>query len=621
MGRAINCGIAACLAMAVLLIATAGAVSSAPKRVLLLHSFGREFPPFSDISGWFRDELVRQLPEQADIYEVSLETARFSEGEHEAPFVAYLQALFSHHNFDLVVCIGGPASRFAQRRRSELFPSTPMLFLGVNQRLVLDAGASMNDAVIPVKVDLPLIVENILRTIPKTTTIAVVIGNSPLEKFWLGEMRREFAQFANRVEFYWFNDLPFEEMRHRAASLPPRSAILFTILYVDSSGMPQDQGRALASLHTVANAPIFGAWEDEVGRGIIGGPVISARELGRRAAAIAGRIFRGDLDVGGETAPVGPDTWAFDWRELQRWGVSESRLPPGSEIRFREPSAWERYRWQIIVLVSALALQSAIITWLLVEYRRRRAAELESRRRVLEVVHLNRTAAAGALSASIAHELNQPLGAILANTEAAELLLARNPSELGPVKEILSDIRQADQHATEIIHRVGKLLKRRVQIEVQEFDLNDAIAEALRVLSPEALKRGITLSAYGVKRSLPVLADQIHLQQVLMNLVANGMDAMAEAAPGTRAIAIEAALNGQSEVVVSVADQGTGIPKGKLKDVFDTFYTTKEQGTGLGLSIARTIVETYGGKIWAENRAAGGAVFRFTLPLVERGPT
>jgi signal transduction histidine kinase len=134
------------------------------------------------------------------------------------------------------------------------------------------------------------------------------------------------------------------------------------------------------------------------------------------------------------------------------------------------------------------------------------------------------------------------------------------------------------------------------------------------------MKRGVALSVNGVPGVVRVRADQIHLQQVILNLAMNGMDAMLESVPGTRKIDVQTAVIGGAEIEVSVADSGAGIPSDKLKDVFDTFYTTKQYGTGLGLSIARTIVETYGGKIWAENRTGGGAVFRFTLPLSEPRP-
>jgi signal transduction histidine kinase len=140
------------------------------------------------------------------------------------------------------------------------------------------------------------------------------------------------------------------------------------------------------------------------------------------------------------------------------------------------------------------------------------------------------------------------------------------------------------------------------------------------ILSPEAKERNVTLRTIDIKQPLPVRADLVHLQQVILNLARNGMDAMSAMAPDTRLMTIQTALLGESTVEVSVSDSGTGIPGHKLSEIFDTFYTTKEHGTGLGLSIARTIVETYGGKIWAENRAGGGAVFRFTLPLIDQSP-
>jgi signal transduction histidine kinase len=262
----------------------------------------------------------------------------------------------------------------------------------------------------------------------------------------------------------------------------------------------------------------------------------------------------------------------------------------------------------------------AMITWLMFERHRRRVAELDSRHRLLEVMHLSGTAEAGALSASFAHELSQPLASIMLSAETAERSLLAEPKDVNRVREFLRDIRQADQHATDIISHVKKLLKRRSEVEAQEFDLNEAIADTMQILSPEAKKRNVTLRTIGIKQPLPIRADPIHLQQVILNLARNGMDAMITMSPDTRMMTIQTELLEGSTVEVSVSDSGTGIPEQKLSEIFDTFYTTKEHGTGLGLSIARTIVETYGGKIWAENRPEGGAVFRFMLPLIQRSP-
>jgi signal transduction histidine kinase len=305
---------------------------------------------------------------------------------------------------------------------------------------------------------------------------------------------------------------------------------------------------------------------------------------------------------------------------LPRWGVDENWLPPGSEVRFRPAGMWVQYSSQMTIIAAALLVQAIMIAWLLFERHRRRSVQLESQERLREIIHLNRVAAVGAMSASIAHELNQPLGAILANAEAAEILLAATPIDHDQLRDILADIRQSDQRAADVIAHMRGLLRKQVGLGSHAFDLNDALRDAISTLAPEAKRRDIMVSVDRAPGALPVRADRVHLEQVILNLATNAMDAM-DSAPGARTMAIQTALVGCSEVEVSVSDSGTGISNAKLKGVFDAFYTTKARGTGLGLSIVRTIVETHGGKIWAENRPGGGAVFRFTLPLAKANPT
>lgn len=291
--------------------------------------------------------------------------------------------------------------------------------------------------------------------------------------------------------------------------------------------------------------------------------------------------------------------------------------PSRSPIGYDKTVLWELTQWELAAIAAALLLQAAILSWLLFERRRRRFAELESRGRLREVIHLNRVAAIGAMSASIAHELNQPLGAIMANTETAELLLATKPVDQEQLKEILADIRQLDQRAGDIIARLRGLLTKRRESELQVFELSDVISGALRLLELEAQKRGVQVSNHQLQWALPVRVDQVHLEQVILNLATNAMDAMQDCPPGTRRMKIETMLTGEYEVEVSMSDTGTGISKDRLQNIFLTFYTTKQQGAGLGLTVARTIIENCGGRIWAENRPEGGATFRFTLPLAK----
>ncbi len=588
-----------------------------PRRVLLLHSFGFHFAPWSAVAGRFREELARQSPFAIDLYEGSLESARLSRPHDQSPFINYLTTLFAEQKLDLVVALGAPAARFFQRYRRQLFPSTPLLIAAADQRTLDGAALGPNDATATVNLDLPRLVEHILRVLPQTTNVAVAIGDSPLERYWEQELRRAFAPFKDQVTFEWLSKLPLGDMLRRTSMLPPRSAILYATVRVDAASVPYDQDRVLARLRETANAPIFSYMDDSLGLGIVGGPLLSSQELGHQTAAAAVRILNGEAPGDIRMPALGFGTPSYDWRELQRWSISEDRLPAGSLVKFREPTAWERYRWPLLGVLFAMVIQAALIAWLLIERHGRLVAQLLSRRRSLEVLHLSRTAEVGAMSASFAHELYQPLAAIRLSTDAAENLLQAEPPQMGKLKDIIADIRQADEHAVESIRHLRKLLQRNREVGHQVVDLNEAISDALLILSPEARKRRVAFSVDGVERSLPVRGDRVHLQQVILNLVANGMDAMADTAVDARRMSIHTSLPDDTKVEVLVSDGGTGIPNDKLNEIFDTFYTTKAEGTGLGLAITRTIIETYGGRVWAENRPEGGAVFRFTLPLAQ----
>ena len=603
-------------AIAFLLFAALEPVSADAKRVVLLHSFGQDFKPWSEYARSIRSELQRQSPWQLEITDHSLVTARSRNEDPEVPFVAYLSALFAEQQPDLIVCIGAPAAVFVQRHRPRLFANIPMVFTAVEERRVQFTALSNNDAVVPVQIDYLAAIKNILQVLPDTENVTVVVGTSPNEQFWREEIGKAVKPLTNRVSFTWTNNLSFDDLLKHAAALPPRSAIFWELMIVDAAGVVHEGNTALARLHAVSNAPIFSYDESFFGREIVGGPLLAVLDSSRQTAAVAVRILGGEKASDIKIPSVKFSRPKFDWREMQRWGISESRLPLGSEILFREPTAWERYRWQITSILLALLVQFAMITWLLVERFGRRRAETRSRKLSLQVMHLNRAAEAGALSASFAHDLGQPTLAIALHAQRAETLLRKDRPELGKIEEAVIDIGRANDHAAAVIKQFRKLLKRGSDPEIQqETDLNAVIADALSILSAEANHRQVVLLAESHKGPLLVRADPIHVLQVLLNLVTNAMDAMTDNPSDTRRVAIRTAMHAGSKVEVVVSDSGPGIPEQVIDEIFDTFYTTKPHGTGLGLSIARTIVDTYGGTIWAENCAQGGAAFHFTIPL------
>lgn len=232
-----------------------------------------------------------------------------------------------------------------------------------------------------------------------------------------------------------------------------------------------------------------------------------------------------------------------------------------------------------------------------------------------DLAHASRVAFLGELTALIAHEINQPLGAILSNADAAELLLESESPPLDEIRRILADIRNDDVRASEIIRHI-RLLTRKRSMQMEALEINGVASEVVRLMEAEARRRNVPLHTELTVAPATIFGDRVHLQQVLMNLILNGMDAMAEIPEQQRRLLVRTAISGEQRVELSVTDSGRGIPPEKLPRLFDSFFTTKEDGMGLGLAIARSIIDAHLGRISAENNAGGGATFRFDLPIV-----
>ena len=262
-----------------------------------------------------------------------------------------------------------------------------------------------------------------------------------------------------------------------------------------------------------------------------------------------------------------------------------------------------------------LLIQAGLIAVLLGEHRRRQLAEVQARQRMAELARVMRFSTAGELTASIAHEINQPLGSILTNAETAQAILKSPNPDIVELNEIVGDIVRDDRRATEVIRRMRSLLTK-APFELKKFDLNDLVRDTIEFLS--TLPRKVELVSVITPDGLPILGDRIQLQQVILNLVVNGIDAMKDTPTENRIISIRTSrVDNFAEL--SVSDRGPGIPDGKLKEIFEPFYTSKAQGMGMGLSIARTIIEAHDGLIFARNRDHGGASFRIKVPLSKDG--
>jgi C4-dicarboxylate-specific signal transduction histidine kinase len=242
-------------------------------------------------------------------------------------------------------------------------------------------------------------------------------------------------------------------------------------------------------------------------------------------------------------------------------------------------------------------------------------AEAMLRQSLDEIAHLNRVAAMGELTASMAHELNQPLAAILSNAQAASRFLSSESPDLTQVRECLTDIAADDKRAGEVIKSLRELLKKG-KFQVSVVDLNEVVGEVIRLVGHHALLENVSIRFEPLPSVRPVLGDRIQLYQMALNLIVNGLYATAERPLGERWVLVRT-VESSGGVELTVEDSGKGIAESDLSQLFEPFFSTKRAGLGMGLSISRSIVRAHGGRIWAERSAGRGAIFRCSLPMAQ----
>jgi len=351
------------------------AEAAAPKRVLIIHSFGRDLEPYSAIGSTLRNELTQMLRQPVAFHDASLDSERGGLPDERA-FVDYLRRGGSGIP-NLVVAIANPAMLFCLRYREELFPDRPLLVTGIDHRRLEKVRLATNDRAVTVTLDFPAAARTILKLLPDTTTLALALGASPLEQFWVKEMQRELAPLGERLRVLPPAAAGLEQMSQRVATLPPNSAVLYYMFLAGSDGVQHGHEKALATIRESSNAPIFGVFANQLGKGIVGGSLFDMPEMGRASAQLAARMLQGESTPASPVA-VPAQAPAFDWRELQRWGIPESRLPPGAEVHFRPPSLWEQHKVLILTGLAIVLVQAAFIHALLLQRARLRRTEKEA---------------------------------------------------------------------------------------------------------------------------------------------------------------------------------------------------------------------------------------------------
>jgi signal transduction histidine kinase len=550
-----------------------------------------------------------------EFYSEGLDAYRFQSQDYEAQFLSYLDRKYGEKEPALVFALTEMALEFLTKYRQVLWPDAPVVFLNVDSKFFDNRPRPSWATGIYDEEDYAGTVNLARRLQPNARKILVVGGAAERDVSTTERITKSLEPLRPDFEIAQRLGVPVEDFPREFGRLTDDTIVLYTMMFRDSQGRSIVPRNAVKALSAASPAPVYGWHSTFLGLGILGGALFDYNKCGEAGGELGLRILRGEAPSAIPPLHGSPALLAVDGRQLKRFGIPARRVPEGAEIRFRPPSFLEQYWKRVLAVGVALFLETVLLIALLVERGQRRKAEDESRQRRRELAHAGRLTAVGELTASISHEINQPLGAILANAEAAEMLLDGSEGSIEEVRRILADIRKDDLRASEVVRRVRSLAGKR-EVEMGPIDGNALVTSVARLLEYEAKRQNVTVEKDLAENLPDVRGDEVSLQQVLINLALNGIEAMDGHPAGRRKLLIQTRPAG-GHVEIRVSDSGQGISDAHREKLFQSFFTTKAHGVGLGLSICRSIIEAHGGSIVAANNREHGATFSVTLPVHE----
>ena len=599
--------VAAHLIAAVLLTAPLAA-QPLSRSVLLLDQSSAGLPFNTALATAVRLTLNAASTVPISFYAEHLDANRFFGPGYEEGILSFFRKN-RDKTIDVVVVVGSAALDFIARRRAELWPNVPVVFAAIDEATIAQEALPPNVTGVTMQLTLQDMVRTANIVVPDLKRIAIV--GDPLERqTFYRHFLDEIPTVAAQHEIINLMNFSMGELKRRLGNLPDATAVVYTGIYRDNEGVSYVPAELVRQIAEWANRPVVINVASYLGKGAVGGHIVRPEPVGQLAAQFALRILNGerasDLPVTKVASPL-----IFEWPALQRWGISENQLPPGSEIMFRNPTVWKQYRAYILAFIAAIVIQSALISWLLYEHWRRQRTEILARDTMSELTHVNRMATAGQLSASIAHEIRQPLAGIVANAQAALRWLEK--ANVEEVREGLKGILGDGLRAGDIITHLRAMFKSD-ELKKAHVDINKLVLSVLALARIDLLKQEIELKTRLDDRIPEILGNQVQLQQVILNLVMNAIESMSSSQ--TRVLRIKSALSQTNKVHVSIEDTGMGIKQSDLARLFRPMFTTKERGMGMGLSICQSIIEKHAGRIWVSPGAHGGSIFQFELPTI-----
>ncbi len=591
-------------------IQNAESAASGNPAVLFLEEDEPGRPAYVEVMHGFRQALKRNLPGMVVVYQENLDLARFPSPDYREQSGQWLRQKYRDVEIDVVVAAGPVSMELARQFRKEYWPHAKIIGVSGN-----GSPDNPDDTVarLTVGLDVAGTIDVAKTLMPEASRLVVVMGASvayeELGAWVLGEAEEAATRHGLTMET--LTGLSFEETRHRLSLLPRDVIVFYDSFYIDGAGQSHIPRDALVHLSRTSGAPVFGMMGTFIGHGLTGGSVLSMEVLGSELGEMTAEAISAPAGEAPASRVSRANRIMFDWRELQKFGLAGRPLPDGAEIHFEPPSLWETHREVVLVTGIFLVAQSAWIVALIIQLRLRRRAEQKVSNQRDQLAHAGRVSSLGQLVASIAHELNQPLGAILNNARAAERLLQNENPDIVELRAIIADIRADDTRASDSIEQMRAMLNRS-PMAFAAVALKNLLHQTATLLMFDANRRGVDLKVVTDLALPPVHGDPTCLQQIVINLVLNSMDALDGKDDGSVVIKADPDAFG-SMIILRVQDNGQGIPEAVRASIFEPFHTTKPAGMGMGLAICQTIAEAHGGTLELESSGPEGTCFSCSL--------
>lgn len=600
------------------------AVSVPIERVLVIDQEGPTRPAFVQFMEGFRAEVAEARATPPEVFIENLDLVRLGRSVDDPDrAAAWLLEKYSDWQFDVIVPTSAVARDFVLASRDRLSPNARIVAFERPGDALVTEDRPRDYSYVTSQSTLEDTVALACRLFPSSKRMCL-LGQSEIHPGVMARFDATVSRIAKErgLEYVPLIDMGLSELRRRLRELPADSVVIYFGYWKDDLGQSYFPSEILQSLCQETKAPVFGMLDSHIGQGTVGGACSDLRAMG---------VAMGRLILASRERPIPPPVTVspvviLDDRVLNRFRVPASRIPAGSRVLFREPRLWDRFRPYFVAGGAVLLLQSLLIVALVTQSRRRRWAEQIVGEQRDQIAHAGRISTLGQLAASLAHELGQPLGAILNNLEAAEILLrddtSANSEEL---RAIVRDMAADDQRAGAVLDRIRAMIRKQ-RFTVGPVEVAGLIRGVLTLAGPGLTSDGIVVNV-SCDPGLPrVAGDEVLLQQALLNLLGNSADAIRASRAGSAGggegpgghrdpgeITIRA-RRAADAVELAVIDNGGGFGEGIMESSLEAFATTKDEGLGMGLPIVRTIIEQHGGTLRLDNAPGHGLRVSLTVP-------